>query len=312
MFRQLNVIVSCIVAAGLAGAVAGCQDEPLEYTEVRRIDEQITNSELLDYVSVINGLANEEPPEFPQVYSPTADWLHTRQLPVADLVDDEIKQIRQCWDVDYLAQKLEKNKILMRHLKDARMTPQQFAGLTLALGAAYGRAVLRDDQDLKTIIDNGHREVEQLMKVSTPFANLREDEKYARLKQAAWITRQHRAEQLRLVPEENIELVLRHEKILKKTLPPQFVMNPLDDVADLLLEKGLPFDVIEGSPSEGPIIWDVADAIVGYDVPDDQLAAEDQKKPNPPTEVEVESLPQPPPDKQNPSAAIDVPMPARR
>ncbi|MEX0726193.1 MAG: hypothetical protein WD065_07985 [Planctomycetaceae bacterium] len=303
-----TVVWMLICCGGLVGATSGCHDAPLEYTEVRRIDEQITEHELRNYLELIKSLPNELPPEFPQVYTPPADWLHTRQLPVRDLVLDELKQIRERWDVDYLAQKLEKDKALSRSLNEARMTPQQFAGLTLALGAAYGRAMLRDDQELKTIIDNGAREIGQLDKVDTPFANLRDDEKYSKLKQAAWLTRQNRAEQLILVPLENVQLVHRYQEELKKALPPQFLMNPLDDVADLLLEKGLPFDIIDGSPHEDDITWDPADAIVGYDTPDVELSAvneSDLKNPPP----SVESLPEPASIEQTPVEASKPAVP---
>ena len=270
-----------ICCFGLIGAMPGCRDAPLEYTEVRRINESIDELELLKYLEIIKSLPDERPPEFPQVYTPPAEWSHTRQLPVKDLVDDELKQIHERWDVDYLAKKLNKNKVLIRQLKAFRVTPQQFAGYTLALGAAYGRAMLRDNQELRVVIEDGNREIDRLMRVETPFANLPDDEKYTKLKQAAWLTRQNRAEQLSQVPLDNVKLVRRYIEELKKSLPQQFLMNPLDDVADLLLEKGLPFEVIDSSSLEDDITWDPDNALFGYDKPDvekptvDEIAKKD-------------------------------------
>ena len=95
------------------------------------------------------------------------------------------------------------------------------------------------------------------------------------------MTRQNRAEQLSQVPLDNVKLVRRYIEELKKSLPQQFLMNPLDDVADLLLEKGLPFEVIDSSSLEDDITWDPDNALFGYDKPDiekptvDEIAKKD-------------------------------------
>ena len=127
-FARGNLFAGLLLIVG----ASGCAEPPLDYTEVRRIEEQITEQEVKSYLVLAQRFPEQTLPDFPAVYAPPADWSPTRTLHVNELVTEELKLIIENWDVELLAQKLEKNKELQQHLKDLRMTPQQYVGLTLA------------------------------------------------------------------------------------------------------------------------------------------------------------------------------------
>ena len=72
-----------------------------------------------------------------------------------------------------------------------------------------------------------------------------------------------------------LKIVKENREILEKIFPDQFINNPLDAVADLLDEKGMPFEEPPGGLKDAEIEWHADDAIVGKDAPDPESASPD-------------------------------------
>ena len=253
--------------------LAGCADAPLEFTEVKRISEKVTDADLNTFLRIVNSLPDEKLPEFPSVFAPPPDWDQGRTFEVSELVEREIKMLAGRSDVEKLGTHLQKNRRLQRALRREQLTPAQFAGLSLAIGVAISRSTLRDDQDLDKIIEEGERKIDELKQDMKSFHLHSPEGQHRVLQQAAWITRIDRAKRLKLVPPENyIDLVQKHGEKLAAIFPDEFTANPLDAVADRLEERGTPFEELAESGSDTEIEWNEADAIVGKDPPDPKFA----------------------------------------
>ena len=100
-----------------------------------------------------------------------------------------------------------------------------------------------------------------------PFATLDAADRYFVLNAANWLAIQVRAEQLSLVPRENVKLVLKHGQELKELLPPSLFEDPFEGLYPRPQDYGIPFQ--EGTLSDAKISWDSAEAIIGTDPPDD-------------------------------------------
>ena len=262
--RALLSIVTLIV-------LAGCGEEPVEFTEVKRLDEKITETELRTYLRVVEALPGRALPRFPRIFAPPPAWHHERTLPVSDLVTEEVGLLGERWEPKWLVRQIEHVRPLQRALRRERMTLEQFAGLTLALGLASSRSMLRENQGLKTIIERGETPIERLRRDDRPFSSISEDGMFDVLHPATWLTRTDRATRLQRVPPENVALVAKHQEKLRKILPEEFTTNPLDPIADRLDEFGLPFAEPGGLSDEG-LRWDPARAIIGTDPPDPSRA----------------------------------------
>lgn len=259
----------------LALTITGCFKEPLEFKEVKRIDEKVTGPELHTFLEVVKQLPDEKLPELPPVFIPPPQWDRSRTLSVSDLVAEEESLIEERTSVDYVAKQLRRRRSLLRVLRRAEITPEQFVGLSLAIGVAASRTALRDDQDLDPIIKKGEIELEKLRGDDRPFSELTLEEMHSVLQRAMWITRINRAKRLKQVPPENIALVEDHSDALQGVFPPQFTANALDAVADLLDERGLPFEELPESGSDAQIEWDPAQAFRGTDRPDPKFRTKD-------------------------------------
>jgi len=237
--------------------LAGCADESLQFTEVKRISEKVTESELQTFLRIINLLTDKKLPDSVSIFAPPPDWNLSRTLSVSKLVNEEIKLIRERSSVEKLAEHLQKNRRLQRALRREKLTPEQFVGLSLAIGVAIGRSTLRRDQDLDRIIQDGEKSIKSLETTyKDSFNQYKDEDKHRILRQAVWITRKDRAQQLKEVPPENyIDLVQRHGDVLKDIFPPEFTSNPLDAVADLLEEQGIPFQELDEERADDKIDW---------------------------------------------------------
>ncbi|MEZ6048566.1 MAG: hypothetical protein R3C11_23925 [Planctomycetaceae bacterium] len=265
--RLAGALLLC--ALSFAG-LSGCQQTEIEYTEVKRVHEQLTRSEIKDYLKIIYSLPNRKMPTLPSAYAAPADWERTRTLSVHDLVLEEEKYIENLWNEEALVRQLLRNKPLMKRLKRARMTPQQFIGFTRTIGMAISRSTLRENQNLREIMEKGERVVQKLKEDRRSFSALsetNEEDMHLVLQNAMWITRVDRVQRLLKVPPENVELVRIYAEKLMPVFTDDFKKNPLDEVQDLLVEFGLPFEETEMVGSDVELNWEQNDALVGYDKP---------------------------------------------
>jgi len=258
---------------GLALAPLGCIGEDLEFTEVKRLDEKVTEEELATLLRILDSLPDKKLPELPPVLAPPPVWNQARTLPVHELITEEQALIDEHWSVEWLARNLKRNRPLLRALRREEMTPEQFVGLSLTVGASLARSTLRDDQDLGEISKRGKTAINRLRRTFgvRPFSSLSREASYFVLHQAVWVTRIDRANQLALVPPENIMIVREHWDELAHRFPEEFTTNPLDAVVDLLEERGMPFE--EVGYSDERIEWDPETVLVGHDKPDDVAGA---------------------------------------
>lgn len=236
-------------------SLAGCSKQSIEFREVKRVHDKVTEAELSRFLRIVDSLPDKKLPDFPPVYRPLPNWAPERTLPVNELAKEEQELLDEAWDVDALARHLKGNRHLERAVRREQLTLEQFVGLMLAIGAARSRSRLRKDQDLQTAIKHGEAVTAQLEKDNRKFANLSREARYAVLRRAGSITRVHRAALLKEVPPENIALVKSHAERLDKVLPDYFHVNPLDSIADLLEEQGMPFEELPSSGRDAEITW---------------------------------------------------------
>jgi hypothetical protein len=264
VYWRLCLTCCCFVAFG-------CGDETLDYSEVKRIKEKVTESELQSFLRIIEALPEKKLPKFPTVFAPPPDWKTSRTLPVKQLIQEEAKLIDERWNEESLARNMQRKRKLQRLLRRERMTSEQFIGLSLTIGVALSRNTLRDNQNLKAILKKGDKALEPLRHDDRPFASLTPEETHSVLQQSVWVTRIDRAERLSQVPPENIALVRKHWEKLAKIFPAPFTENPLDAVADLLEERGLPFEELFESGADAEIEWIDHQALIGHDTPDTEF-----------------------------------------
>lgn len=270
--RSLFLTVSrAFVLMVLALPPLGCISEDLEFTEVKRLDEKVTEEELATLLRILDSLPEKKLPDMPPVFAPPPVWNQARTLPVHELITEERALIDEHWSVEWLARSLQRNRPLLRALRREEMTPEQFVGLTLTIGVAMSRSTLRDQQDLQEVTRRGKAAINRLRSSlgPRPFSSLSREASHFVLHQAVWLTRIDRAKQLALVPPENIMMVREHWDDLADRFPEQFTTNPLDAVVDLLEERGMPFE--ELGDSDEQIEWDPEKVIVGHDEPDSEV-----------------------------------------
>ena len=257
---------------GLAVPMAGCGPSQLEYTEVKRINEKVTAAELNQFLRIIESLPDKKLPPMPTVYAPLPQWKPSRTLPVNELLNEEQESLDQRWSVEWIARQMKRNRPLQRALRRENITREQFLGLTLAIGVSLSRSRLRVHQNLAEVISRGEnnlRVLRQDPRYERTFSKLRREGQHSILRSAGWVTRIDRARRLKEVPPENIALVKKHFDELKRIFPKYFVENPLDAVADLLEEHGVPFEELNGV-SDADITWvpGPEEAFIGIDRPD--------------------------------------------
>jgi len=251
----------------LALIVCGCDGEDVHF-EVKQVSEKITDAELESFRSIIDGLPDHELPPFPSTLLSRPHWTQERTLPIQDLVRQEIDAHEDAWSVDLIARQLPKNQRLMRLLRREQMSPEQFVSLTLALGAALSADAVDKRIDLAEVVKTGQRHVKTLKADETAFSTLSDERAHEILAQAAWITVVNRAQILLTVPPENLLLVRKNHDWLVTAFPEHFTRNPLEDLTNVMQQRGIPFEEMPQSGSDERIHWKVKDAILG-EIPDD-------------------------------------------
>ncbi|MAT14943.1 MAG: hypothetical protein CMJ46_06705 [Planctomyces sp.] len=278
LLRTISLGVLCALSLSM---FAGCQSQEPDYIEVKRVHEQLTANEVKSYLRIIYSLPSKKVPAFPAAYAPPADWERSRTLSVHDLVLEEEKLIENLWNEEVLVRQLSRNKPLLKRLKRERMTPQQFIGFTRAIGMAMSRASLRENQDLQKILEEGERVIQRLKDDHRSFSVLSEDNEedmHIVLQNAMWITRADRVARLMKVPPENVDLVKKYSRQLNEVFPDDFKRNPLDEVQDLLVEFGLPFEETELVGLDVDLSWEKSEARIGHDEPNDSSYSRDLQK----------------------------------
>jgi len=273
--RQFRALLPFGIAYSLAAmpaVLSGCADKSIEFTEVKRIDEKVTEPELSTLLGIISHLPNETVPQLPSLFAPPPQWSADRTLPVDELVIEEQRLMEGRQSVEWMAARLHRNRSLQRVLRRRNMTPEQFVGLVVSIGVALSRNTLRDDQELDELLDRGELALDDLRQNTHRFSSLRPDERHRVLQQAMWITRLDRARRLQMVPPENMALAQEHRDVLARVLPAEFLQNPLDAVADLLQERGIPFEDVTDARSDTHIPWMRDAAIYGTDPADPEMS----------------------------------------
>jgi len=267
-----GIVHRCCLSVSLMSAlfvVSGCGGSGLEYREVKRIDEKVTQEELDGFLRVVNRLPDHKLPKLPTVFPPPPNWNRGRTLPVSQLVDEERSELANRWSVEWIARRLEKNRRLQHALRLERMTTEQFVGLMLTLGVTLSRSTLHDHQNLGKILAKGKEVIAQLKRDShRRFAELNEQDRYTILVRAIWIARVDRAARLKQVPPENLALVREHYETLAGIFPLEFTTNPFDSIVDRMESDGLPFQETIESGRDDRIAWRPDRALIGHDRPD--------------------------------------------
>jgi hypothetical protein len=260
----LQMCVRFLVAAML---ISGCADIELKFTEVRRIDEPISTADLEAWLEIVDHLPDKKLPDLRNPFLPPPHWTSERTLPVGDLVDSELASMDERWSHMPLLELLPESRTFDRWLKRKRMTREQFAGLTMSIGAALSRSTLRKEQDLQSLIERGEAVVHDLRSDRTPFNRLSPESIHEVLQRATWITRLDRARRLQMVPDNNLAVIRKYRKQLVDLFPVAFTTNPFDPIADRLEELGIPFEELPGREPLDVLTWDSEKAIVGRDAP---------------------------------------------
>ena len=247
-FPALGWLVLCM-------GLCGCEPESLTFTEVKRVHEVITPSEWASFVRIVDHLPDRQVPSFPAVFPPAPQWEHSRSARICDLYQEEMVNREACWDTARICRSFERHKALVRELRKEKLTPEQFAGLLLTVGAALCRNEVPDDVDLAALSERSRLFRNQLAGDETPFSTLSRETRHAVLQEALWIPRSIRADKLKQVPPENRALAKKHYEWLIQALPGEFLHNPVDEIRDLLEENGLPFEELPESESDEDLQW---------------------------------------------------------
>jgi hypothetical protein len=184
-------------------------------------------------------------------------------LPIQDLVRQENDAFEDRWSVEIIARQLHKSKPLMRALRREQMTPEQFVGLALTVGAAVMVDATDERLDLATVVEAGERHVKVLSTDKTAFSSLSDVRAHEILAQAAWLTVVNRAKLLLQVPPENLLLVRKHREWLDEAFPNELKQDPLADLTNVMQQRGIPFEEMPESGSDEQIQWNTKTAIVG-------------------------------------------------
>ncbi len=262
MFRRLSLLLALLPTVGI---VTGCAQNTPEFTERKRIDEELRRSEITRFLRVASDLPEEPLDVLDTAYGELPDWGRTRTLPVAELLRLERLDLDNAWDVERLARHHKPSRRLERALLREKLTYEQFVALALSIGGTLSRSELRPEQDLDAIRERGLAEAVLLERDQRPFASIPPETQYELLQRAAWLTRAHRAEKLANVPDENVELVAEFRDLLTPYFPEDLLANPFDAIVDPLDEYGIPFREPHVENADAELTWSPGEAVVGRD-----------------------------------------------
>jgi hypothetical protein len=244
---------------------AGCEEPPLEYFEVKRIDEEATADEIEAFLQIAENLPEGKFTKMPSVFPPIPDWNRERTLPVRELIQEEQKTYAERWSTTWLAEHAPTSKRLERELRRFRMTREQFYGLYLLFGTTLCSMTIDDPRTLTATLDRGKEIVAKLNAEGRVYASLTEEDAYEILQQAKWVTLVERLKPMRLVTPTNRLLVTKHAERLRKVLPAEFHTNPVIEFANLMDQNGIPFDEEGAAGRDSDLTWSPENALIGTD-----------------------------------------------
>lgn len=265
--RLSNIIFRTALATACLFA-AGCAEEEIPYTEVKRIDEPISEREITSFLSIVEGLPDKKLPALPTIMPPLPQWSSSSTRLVSKMVQEEQKSLKEYSTEARLIKPLGDSRAFKQSLRRERMTPDQFAGLVLTLGIALLREEVPQECDLEQLIARGNRALGQLEKDMRVYSTLKEDVAYQVLEQAAWIPLLDQLQRLNQVPAENRALVKLRRKELNAIFPEEFRRNPLAGYDKVLEDQGTPFEELSESGTDDRIVWSREEAIVGKPLED--------------------------------------------
>lgn len=223
------------------------------HTEVRRVDELLTESELRSFLKVAASLPDQKIPPLANIWLAPPTWNSNR--PIRYLVQQENKLLEEQISPNSLLPQLPKSRKFERALKEAQLTPEQFSGLLISFAVTLLRDEHTSAQELDRILDRGRLTLQRLTEDERVFSSLSDDGAHYLLQQASWITLCDRATRLQQVPDLNLELVRRHREELLAVLPESLLSDPLEPLRPLLNESGLPFEELPESGSDAQLSW---------------------------------------------------------
>lgn len=260
--RLSRLIFRTALAAACLFA-AGCAEEEIPYTEVKKIDEPLSEREITSFLSIVDSLPDKKLPALPTIVPPLPQWSTSSTRLVSKMVQEEQKSLKEYSSETRLIKPLGQSRAFKQGLRRERMTPEQFAGLVLAIGIALMREEVPAERDLEQLIARGNRSLGQLEKDMRVYSSLKEDVAYQVLEQATWIPLLEQLQRLNQVPAENRALIKRRRTELNAIFPEEFRRNPLAGYDKVLEDQGTPFEELRESGSDDRIVWQRDQAIIG-------------------------------------------------
>ena len=248
-----------VIAAAVPLLLAGCAEPPMDYLEVRRVDEPITQDDLDRLARIAEQIPDGRLPALRPHFLPRPNWDSARPATVSTLAREELERLRESTRLSVLAAARGRQPRLRFALDNEGLTREQYTSLLLCVGLAMQRSKVDPARDLERYVRDGRSVLKRLANDDVSYATLSRDEQIEAIDKATWITRVDRAERLLEVPEGNVAIVGQSEGRLAKILPTAFLSDPLADVSDPLRDFGVPFKERADSGFDSELTWSRAD-----------------------------------------------------
>lgn len=252
-----------LLAGALCLLAAGCEQDEIPYTEVKRIDDRLTQVELAAFLSIVKSLPEKALSTLSATYTPRPEWSPNRTLPVNELVIEEKKQLALHNSVKWLAQRIPQSRAFNRALRREQMTIDQFVGLALVIGTTLRHDELSEDQDIDSLLKHGKRIVAAMERETRVLSSLTEDNAARIVVQAGWIPLVDRLERLKQVQPENLALIRGNRDALKSLFPEDMLKNPLAGLSKVVEHEEMPFEELPESGSDNHLQWSRDQAFTG-------------------------------------------------
>ena len=249
----MRCVVLCLLLA------TGCYEPPIDFLEVRRIDEPVTADDVELLARVAEQMEDGRLPALSPHFLPRPRWDAKRPATVATLAREELERLRESTRLSVLSDSIGRHPRLRYALDQEKLTREQYTSLLLAVGLATQRAKVDPARDLSRYVEVGRRMLKDLAERDVSFAALSPDNQIRAIDEATWITRVNRAERLLEVPEANAALAESDDEQLSRILPTAFLNDPLAAVADPLRDYGVPFRERPDSGFDSELTWSRSD-----------------------------------------------------
>ena len=260
-----RILIAAALGAALVLTAAGCAEPKIEFREVVRLDDALSEADVATLERIAGRLRGGRLPEMCPHFLPAPAWAPDRPASVATLAREELARLREVSRLAPLSESLARDARLAHVLKKERLTLDQYAALVLAVGTASQRARMDGTRDLDAYVRVGRRRMKELAGREDAFATLDPQGQIDALGQATWLTRVDRAERLAKIPPENVTLAAAARPRLEKILPRQFLVSPFAGIGVPLLDAGVPFREDPTAGFDAELFWTRADerAVIG-------------------------------------------------